>query len=82
MAWYTINQTARRLHLQGCPYIREAVISGENKSLPELLAEYHKPLKCCELCLRNDGQAHELVKQHNEQIVWPYKKKDTSKKSP
>ena len=68
MERYSINPTAKRLHRQGCRYIRGAFISNENQNLSELLAGYQNPLKCCKVCLKNDVKAQELVQEHNQKL--------------
>lgn len=76
MERYAINPTGKKLHMQGCRYIREAFITQENQNLEELLAQYHKPLECCKTCLKFDKKAQKLVKQHNSEFIWkPQQKK-------
>ena len=75
MERYAINPTGKRLHKQGCRYIREAFITQENQNLEELLAQYRKPLECCKACLRFDEKAQELVEKHNSQFIWKPKQK-------
>lgn len=75
MERYVINPTGKRLHKQGCRYIREAFITQGNQNLEELLAQYHKPLECCKACLGFDKKAQELVEKHNSQFIWKPKQK-------